>query len=203
MSLAHTMISDNIEIGKPLQEGLTCYLQGSVFEFNSRGCFLLIAYSLMTEDEIRSFYNGSVEFNIGVHDDIIFFWKGIKGLRGWSYSAYNYHLVDSEFKPSLEYIGEDTGLKVLMILVDANIGIVMGIREAELTPELSRKLIRETRRQSEKGFDKNSYYMNLGRIDSVLSKRMEARDEINDIYLQECVEVDKEGDVITLEEFTQ
>ena len=173
MSLAHIMIPDNIEIGTPLQEGLTCYLQGSVFEFNSRGCFLLIAYSLMTEDEIRSFYNGNVEFSIGVCDDTIFFCKKIEGLRGWSYSAYNYHLVDSEFRPPLEYVGEDTGLKVQMILVDANIGIVRGIRSVELGPELSNKLIRETRRQSKKGLDKNSYYSNLAKINSVLNRTME------------------------------
>lgn len=173
MSLAHIIIPNNIEIGKPLQEGLTCYLQGSVFEFNSRGCFLLIAYSLMTEDEIRSFYNGNVEFNIGIYDNIIFFCKKIEGLRDWSYSGYNYHLLDSEFRPSLKYIGEDIGLKIQMILVDANIGIVRGIREVELTSDLSRKLIIETRRQSEQECDKNRYYMNLGRINSVLSKRME------------------------------
>lgn len=164
------MIPDNIEIGKSLQEGITCYLQGSVFEFNSKGCFLLIAYSLMTKDEIRSFYNGNVEFNVGVQDDIIFFWKRIKGLRGWSYSAYSYHLVDSKLRPSLENIEEDKGLKVQMILVDANIGIVIGMREVELTPELSRKLIRETRRQSEKEFDKNSYYLSLAKINSALNK---------------------------------
>ncbi len=167
------MIPENIEIGKSFQEGLTCYLEGSVFEFNSKGCFLLIAYSLMTKDEIRSFYTGDVEFNIGVQDKIIFFWKRIKGLRGWSYSAYSYHLVDSKLRPSLGNIGEDKGLRVQMILVDANIGIVMGIREVELTPELSRKLIRETRRQSEKEFDKNSYYLNLAKINSVLNKTME------------------------------
>jgi len=166
------MIPENIEIGKSFQEGLTCYLEGSVFEFNSKGCFLLIAYSLMTKDEIRSFYNGNVEFNIGVHDNIIFFWKRIKGLRVWSYSAYSYHLVDSKLKPSLGNIGEDIGLKVQMILVDANIGIVIGIREVELTPELSRKLIRETRRQSEKEFEKNNYYMNLGKIYSVMNRTM-------------------------------
>ena len=167
------MIPDNIEIGKSLQEGLTCYLQGSVFEFNSKGCFLLISYSLMTKDEIRSFYHGNFEFNIGVHDDTIFFWKRIKGLRGWSYSAYSYHLVDSKLRPSLENIGKDNGLKVQMILVDANIGIVIGIREVELTPELSSNLIRETRRQSEKEFDKNSYYLNLAKINSILNKTME------------------------------
>ncbi len=173
MSLSHIIIPDDIEIGKPLQEGLTCYLEGSVFEFNSRGCFLLIAYSLMTEDEIRSFYSGDVEFNVGVHDDIIFFWMRIKGLRGWSYSAYNYHLVDSEFRPSLEYMGEHPRLKVQMILVDANIGIARGIRFVEVGPELSNKLIRETRRQSEKELDKNSYYSNLAKINSVLNRTME------------------------------
>ena len=73
------MIPDKIEIGKSLQEGLTCYLEGSVFEFNSKGCFLLIAYSLMTKDEVRSFYNGNAEFNIEVHDNIFFFCKRIKG----------------------------------------------------------------------------------------------------------------------------
>jgi len=166
------MIPDKIEIGKSLQEGLTCYLEGSVFEFNSKGCFLLIAYSLMTKDEVRSFYNGNAEFNIEVHDNIIFFCKRIKGLRERSCSAYNYHLVDSILRPSLENIGEDIGLKVQMILVDANIGIVIGIREVELTPELSRKLIRETRRQSEKEFDKNNYYMNLGKINSVMNRTM-------------------------------
>jgi len=167
------MIPDNIEIGKSLQEGLTCYLQGSVFEFNSKGCFLLISYSLMTKDEIRSFYTGDAEFNIETHDNIIFFWKRIKGLRGWSYSAYSYHLVDSKLRPPLENIGEDKGLKVEMILVDANIGIVIAIREVELTPKLSSNLIRETRRQSEKEFDKNSYYLNLAKINSILNKTME------------------------------
>ena len=29
------IISDNIEIGKPFQEGLTCYLEGSVFDYNT------------------------------------------------------------------------------------------------------------------------------------------------------------------------
>ncbi|MGH7808145.1 MAG: hypothetical protein ACRENT_08630 [Thermodesulfobacteriota bacterium] len=166
------MVPDNIEIGKSFQEGLTCYLEGSVFKLNSKGCFLLIAHSLMTKDEIRSFYNGNVEFNIGVHDDIIFFWKRINGLRGWSYSAYSYHLVDAKFRPSLGNIGEDKSLTVQMILVDANIGTVMGMREVELTPELSRKLIRETSRQSEKEFDKNRYYLSLARINPALNKAM-------------------------------
>ena len=166
-------IPDHIEIGKSLQESLTCYLEGSVFEFNSKGCFLLIAYSLIIKDEIKSFYNGNVEFNIGIHDDIIFFWVKIKGLRGWSYSAYNYHLLDSKLRPSLENIGVDKGLKVRMILVDANIGIVQGIREVELTPELSRKLIREISRQSEKEFDKNMFYMNLGKIKTSLSQKID------------------------------
>ena len=167
------MIHENIEIGKPFQEGLTCYLEGSVFEFNSKGCFLLIAYSLMTEDEIRSFYNGSVEFNIGVYYDIIFFAKKIEGLRGWSYSAYNYHLVDPEFKPPFEYILENKGFKVQMMLVDANIGILRGTRSVDLSPELSSKLIRETKRQSESRFDKTSYYLSLAKINPILNQTLE------------------------------
>lgn len=167
------MIHENIEIGKPFQEGLTCYLEGSVFEFNFKGCFLLIAYSLITEDEIKSFYNGRVEFNIGVYNNIIFFSKKIEGLRGWSYSAFNYHLVDPESRPPFEHIGRNTGLKLQMILVDANIGKVRGIRSVELSPELSNKLIRETKRQSENEFDKNSYYLNQAKINPVLNRTLE------------------------------
>jgi hypothetical protein len=73
-------------------------------------------------------------------------------------------------RPFLENIEEDKGLRIRMILVDANIGVVRGMREVELTPGLSRKLVEEARKQSEKGFDKDSYYMKLAKVNSVLDK---------------------------------
>lgn len=158
------VIPENVEIGKSFQEGLTCYLEGSVFEYNSKGCFLLIAYPLLTKRDIEAFYNGNVEFKIITEDNILLFLKEIEGLRGWSASGYNYHLLDQGLKPNLSDLDEEENLEVKMILVDANIGLVMGNRNSNLGPELTKTLKTEIKKQSEKKFDMKNYYINLERI---------------------------------------
>ena len=158
------VIPENVEIGKPFQEGLTCYLEGSVFEYNSKGCFLLIAYSLLTAEEIEVFYHGNVEFNIIIEDDLLVFLKKIEGLRGWSASGYNYHLVDKDLRPNRSNVNEEEDLEVKMILVDANIGRVMGTRNSDLGPELGNTFKTEIKKQSERKFDAYNYYKNLERI---------------------------------------
>jgi hypothetical protein len=158
------VIPENIEIGKSFQEGLTCYLEGSVFEYNSKGCFLLIAYSLLTKRDIEAFYNGNVEFKIIIEDNILLFLKEIEGLRGWSASGYNYHLVDERLKPNLSDLDKEENLRVKMILIDANIGSVMGSRNSSLGLDLTKKFKSEIKKQSEKEFDTYDYYINLERI---------------------------------------
>ena len=155
---------EHVKIGKPFQEGLTCYLEGSVFEYNSKGCVLLIAYSLFTVEEIEAFYHGNVEFKIIIEDDLLVFLKKIEGLRGWSGSGYNYHLLDQSLKPNLSNLYREEDLEVKMILVDANIGVVMGIRNSDLGPELTNTLKTEIKKQSEREFDTYNYYTNLERI---------------------------------------
>ncbi len=164
------IISDNIEIGKPFQEGLTCYLEGSVFEYNKEGCFLLIAYSMLTGEEIKAFHSGRVEFEIIVKDDILFFLKKIEGLRDWSASAYNYHLLEQGNKPYFANRKDGDNLKIQTILVDANIGLVMGLRNLKLGPELTKKLLTIIKQQVNNEFDVNNYYMNLAKVWSTIDK---------------------------------
>ncbi len=164
------IIPNKVEIGKPFQEGLTCYLEGSVFEYNSKGCFLLVAYSMLTKEDIEAFYNGEAKFEVIVKDDILLFLNKIEGLRGWSASAYNCNLLDQGVKPSLDNVSKGERIQVQMILVDANIGLVMGLRTAEFSPELTNKLIMEIKKQSKKKFDKNKYYINLEKTRRSINK---------------------------------
>ena len=119
---------------------------------------------MLIAEEIEAFYHGNVEFKILIEDDLLVFLKKIDGLRGWSASGYNYHLVDKDLRPNLSSVHSEENLEVKMILVDANIGRVMGARNTDLGPELSNTFKAEIKKQAERKFDTYNYYRNLERI---------------------------------------
>lgn len=148
------------EVGKLFEEGKIRYPEGIKFDFDQSGPFLIMFFNNPSSMEIQSVRKGDLEFKLCVMDGVIFILYKFDGMQ-WMDAPYNVHL-SPEF--DLEGIAQGKGFGLNIFLVDADTGILEGMRYVGLSAEFSRRLKTSIQKQAALPFDKIAYHQSINRI---------------------------------------
>ncbi|GCF11246.1 hypothetical protein [Dictyobacter arantiisoli] len=130
--------------------------------------------------EIQAISRGKCEFGLSVKGDIIFlsfrFYGNQPGQAGipWSDAPYSYHMLPDDRKQMPdENLSSESRSLLQVVLVNANTGILLAIRNVTLSPEFTQALFQAIRDQAAKPFNQAAYDRQLKRIyDAYNSKQL-------------------------------
>jgi hypothetical protein len=149
-----------LEVGKRIEEGIEHYQEGCKFDFSDSGGLLLLFYNSPTEKEIIDITKSNAKIGICEKEGVLFLlWKF--GSQPWLDTPYSIHLSQKfEFQP----IEDSMGYSIHIILVDAQTGIVKGMRLIAMPNKLSKNFKRIIIEQDGLSFDKNDYDKRLNMV---------------------------------------
>ena len=148
------------EVGKLYKEGVTCYQEGTKFDFIQSGALLELYFKRPTEKEIEDVREGKFELGFYEKDNIIFmlfkFGNGI-----YMDAPYSVHLSQPfefmELEPGL-------GFGLTILLVDTTTGILKSIRYVGLSTDFSQRFKKSVERQKDCSFNKNEYSLRIQNV---------------------------------------
>lgn len=161
----------SIEVGKLYVEGKTFYPEAVEWNWTSKFHELRLFFHNPSSQEIQAVKKGKVEFGLVVGSGVLFlvfrFLPAFKGQSGihWSDAPYSYHMLPEELRELPEQDLSPTRRSVLLVvLVNASIGITLAIREVSLSPAFTQRLYQEIQKQAEFPFDQEKYDLQLQTI---------------------------------------
>jgi hypothetical protein len=152
------------KVGELFVPGKTGYPESAVFEYSPSGPILIIALGNPTTQEIEAAKTGHVELALFEAEPVIFILHKIRGIESWSDSPFSIRLYENiDFDWSQE-IEEDMGLGLIIVLVDANAGIVHALRMVGTSTQFARELRGAILRQLEQPFSRATYDTKIDEI---------------------------------------
>ena len=113
----------------------------------------------VTKKDIAKFLNGSLSFGLFFEQNILFFLFKIEEFLDWSDLAFTIHLAsDEKIDDNASY------LPFNLVLVDAENGIIKGLRMVTVSPAFRFVLARITQQQAKEPFDTIDYYKKFGAL---------------------------------------
>lgn len=128
-----------VEVGKLFKEGVTRYQEGAKFDITDGGCNLLLYYSDPTIGEKEDITKGNLRCGYFREGNVILMLFRF-GNQQWIDAPYSIHL--SKNLTQLQEITGTQGFALNIYLVNANNGILEGMRLVGLNTRLS-KMLRE------------------------------------------------------------
>ena len=148
-----------LEVGKPYQEGLKRIPEGRVFDVNEGGGFLRIVCDSPLDSEIKEITQGKKNLGLLEKDGIIFFLVKF-GSLDWMDAPYN--VARSKPFDLQELTDENKGYAVQIVLIDGMTGLVMALKLIGLPHDMSKRLKELIEKQQETPI--NDYDAVLNRI---------------------------------------
>ena len=139
-----------LQVGKPYIETKRHWPEGIDYNFRSGQHELRIFYRTPGRSEIETIARGDARFSLSVIGPNIILSFKFDGL-GWQDASYNWHLVpeDQRILPELPKNPEERATLVI-ILIDAETGIVKALRYASFSTRFTQKLHEAIIEQSQK-----------------------------------------------------
>ena len=135
---------NQLAVGQPFIPGRTRFPEGAVFNFERGGVTLTLFVRRPTPKERRDVQGGTLRIGLLTLPPTLLVPFRF-GSMPWSEATYSPHLVPPERRPALD-LAPDHRLLAQIALVDADTGLVEGLRAVALPPEMSRRLVEETQR---------------------------------------------------------
>lgn len=139
-----------LEIGKLFKDGITRYKEGIKFDITDGGCNLLIYYADPSEEEKKDITKGSFKYGYFREGNVILMLFRF-GEQQWMDAPYSVHLSKNLTK--LQGITEAQGFALNIYLINANSGIIEGMRLVGLNERLSKMLKEDIVKQNDLIYD--------------------------------------------------
>jgi hypothetical protein len=142
-----------LTLGQPYWEGVASWPDGR-FEYRYFGGHHLLQLCLakLSERDIAAFSEGQVHFGFYVRQAVLFILFKIENLMDWSDQAFSIQLVGSEDRELPPHIA-GTHQALSLVLVEAETGLVRGLRMVTYSKHASALLHRVLQQQLETPFD--------------------------------------------------
>jgi hypothetical protein len=155
-------------VGQPYNPNVTSWPEKYEYNYRQGEHELLIFLKSPRQEEIEAATTGTAEFALHVEGSALFLMTrfgeidGGKGLP-WSDAPYSWWFVrpDQRRIPDAETAGRHLLLPIN--LVDADTGILRGMRATTLSPDFTVKLIDAIRRQARSSFDPTTHQKDIER----------------------------------------
>lgn len=154
-----------IAVGHPYAPGYSHVPEGYQFNWSNGRLELLIVWNAPTPQEVEGVRRAPLQVGLVIEGPIIFFLYQFKGFTSWGDAPYTVHMVpiaERHSPPAL--LGSDFRAVLSVVLVDAQSGIVQGIRLVTLSPTLTHRLFEAIRQQAVQPFDQGYYEATLQAI---------------------------------------
>ena len=142
-----------LALDQPFMEGIASWPDGR-FEYRYFGGHHLLQLCLgkLSERDIAAFVRGQVHVGFYLRQAVLFILFKIENLMDWSDQAFTFHLVAPEDRELLPHTpGTHQGLS--LVLVEAESGLVKGMRLVTYSKHASALLHRVLQQQLETPFD--------------------------------------------------
>ncbi|MCC0684033.1 hypothetical protein [Clostridioides sp. ZZV14-6345] len=154
-----------IEVGKKLEANAQ---EGLNISFDESGFIVVFKLSNLSDKEITGFKTGNLRIDVAFLEKIIFFvFTNTSGI-GDADIPFSFNL--SKVKEIAE-IGENQGLAMNLILVEANNNIVKGLRHVGLNTNTSKYIKKCRMEQLDNNFDRNKYVMTINKLQRNFNSR--------------------------------
>jgi hypothetical protein len=164
------------EVGKPYNPGMMSWPEAAQYNYRQGGHELVLFYlPPIDDDEVMAVTKQEARFGVDVEGDVIFFLYRFTGDEDWSDCPYSIHLVPPDQRTVPPILGNDELVLLSVILVDAESGIVRGLRAVTLSRTVSRALVTAIRAQAAKPWDVKQYDFQLTQAHQRISVREMAR----------------------------
>jgi hypothetical protein len=148
-----------IQVGKPYVDGITAWPNRMEYNYRAGQHELRLTLSNLKYLEIAAVRRGRCEFAFMVHRGLIFFLYRFEAPSmpieaiPWSDNSYSWWRVPEEDRTIPSAVGPNDHLFINMMLINADNGIVEGLRTATFSPEFGRKLHDAIRDQASRPYD--------------------------------------------------
>lgn len=147
-------------VGQLFEEGKTSYQEGARFDLREEGAFLFFYYKAPTYIEIEDITGGKIELGLYIKEEMIFALFKFGG-QNWFDAPYTVHLSPKyEFKKLEDHLG----VPMHVFVIDANTGIIKGMRLIALPNKFTGYLYSAVVNQKTLPFDKEKYFQKINQI---------------------------------------
>lgn len=152
-----------LAVGNPYP-GWTVGHAHQYFEWNEKGCDLLVAVDGLHKDEISAFRNDPIKMSLSYVDGIAFVNFEVRGFLTLEL-PFSASIIPPERMPPLEEFASETArLATVAILIEARTGIVRGIRRFTVSPTYTQRLIAIVKEQAARPMAKGDHDRLVDRI---------------------------------------
>lgn len=127
-----------LAIGEPYDPSVTEWPEGSIYNYDSSGHWILIMYRELTEEEIKGVQEGPIHFGLFVHAPVLFLLHQC-GRMGWHDCPYSWWRVPPEDR-SLPDVTPGYHALVKIVLIDSSTGLVRALRACTFSSEFTLRL---------------------------------------------------------------
>ena len=154
-----------IAVGKPYLPGCTQLQEGYQFTWSNGRLELLIVWNALTPQEVEGIQRAPMQVGLVVVGPIIFFLYQFESITSWCDAPYTFHMVPvAERSLPPAPLGPESRALVNVILVEAQSGLVQGIRVVTLSPALTQRLFEAIGQQAAQPFEQGYYHATLSAV---------------------------------------
>jgi hypothetical protein len=129
---------DILAIGQPFGQTTRQWPEGTMFNYDASGHWLIYFYSSPSRIEISSIQEGPAEFGLYVAGPVIFLLHRFHPMP-WNDSPYTFWLVHEDER-KLPEVSDHLHALLRVILVDTSTGLIEAIRACTFSAEFTKKL---------------------------------------------------------------
>lgn len=153
-----------IAVGQQFVQGRTSWPEGAEYNYTTTGHELKLFFSSPTEAEIRAARRGEMNLAIYVELPLIEICYEIKGLVDWSDAPYTWHVVPQEHRSLPSKFTPEQRALLLVLLIDADTGILRAIRQVSMTPDATKLLHSAIADQASSEWNEPEYMATLNKL---------------------------------------
>jgi hypothetical protein len=152
-----------LEVGKPYNPNRQEWHETVQYNFRGQHHELVLFFNSPSSREVEAVKRGSSEFALTVEPPLIVLCYRFGDGIPWSDAPYSYHLVPADERGLPVQVDAASGSRafLLVLLVDAETGILRAIRQVSFSPEFTDQLHRAIREQALSTWDEAEYDLAL------------------------------------------
>jgi len=144
-----------LAINEPFNLGITCWPEGTMFNVDASGHWLIYLYSSPSPVEVQSIQQGDAQFGLFMADSVIFLLHQF-GQMPWNDSSYSIWLVAEEER-RLPEISDHLHVLLRVVMVDTSTGLVAALRALTFSAQFTKALHQAIHIQASLPWDKTRH----------------------------------------------
>ena len=127
-----------LAINEPFDQTINCWPEGTMFNVDASGHWLIYFYSSPSQVETRSIQGGEAQFGLFIADSVIFLLHQF-GEMPWNDAPYSVWLV-SEEERKLPEVSDHFHALLRIVMVDTSTGLVAALRALTFSAQFTKAL---------------------------------------------------------------